>query len=131
MEPPGADLAALPPGFDDPMALPPPMADASGMDPMGLPPMEDPGMGLPPLSMEPGAFDPGLPPLDGMGSGDLVGLPPMDQGFGGAQPPAFLEPGDAQPAAGTSPRAGELGLPAVPTGVKGGFVQDLPTFAGS
>jgi len=112
--PPSSDLAL--PGSDLPStdlaSLPP--------EPAGLPPMD--GMNdFPPPSLDGSGADlPSLASSPGMGSSDLPG---MDL------PPSLEAPSPVLSPAGNG-HAAQLGLPALPAGVKGGFLQDLPTLAG-
>ena len=71
---------------------------------------EPPSLDLPSLSGEPPAFD-------------QASMPPGLDAPGGLELPSVS--GAASYSAGS--RASQLGLPAVPSKVRGGFVQDLPT----
>jgi hypothetical protein len=130
---PGIDSdASLPPSIDD--SLPPssdlalpgsglPSTDLASLppEPAGLPPMD--GMDdLPPPSLDaPGAGLPSLASSPSMGSSDLPGMDDL--------PPSLEAPSPILSPAGNG-HAAQLGLPALPTGVRGGFLQDLPTLAG-
>jgi hypothetical protein len=134
---PSTGAAQLPPMADS--SLPPmesPSADAS-LPPMAdsaLPPMAAPQAPEVPPSV---AMDTGLPPVPGSSP---EGLPPLSQPSGASQaglPPTMESPGmedlslPAMPGNGgataSASHAAELGLPAVPGQVRGGYLQDVPT----
>jgi len=133
------DVPAVPPSLEN--NAPPALAD------MSLPPIADSSLPGQPAMTSVDSSAPGLPPVDNSSPPALadMSLPPAsDNALPGqsttALPPSLNPPAmeDLSPpsiasgistSASTASHSSNLGLPAVPTDVQTGFLQDIPTLS--